>query len=240
MSKSCETIREPGLSFSSVRDELHIQAGKQIERDDIGRAQVERKDVFLLDLDEVSDLVLLDVFQRFLDSLGVHVEPLGLAADLLGRGDHDAAVAATKVVEHVRLLHVGHFQHLGHDIIRRGHENDIGSLGLLGDRLRAGLTAKHQGQPKRGQGNAIGNKSSHGENLGAWKSLANAAAGRAASAKPQRQAGPIGITCLNSAGNGRWRATGCATRIAGHRHSGGSNRGGPARRSVWGGVEPDG
>jgi hypothetical protein len=46
--------------------------------------------------------------------------------------DDHAAVAAADVVDHVVLGHFAELAHLGHDVVRRGHEADLDVLGVVG------------------------------------------------------------------------------------------------------------
>ncbi len=102
MSKSCETMRVPGLSvFHSVGRSLRFKDGKQIQRDDGCLADVGREEILIEHLHAIADRVLLHVLVGFGNAFGIDVDAHRLRAELRRRY-RNAPVAAAKVVQRDR------------------------------------------------------------------------------------------------------------------------------------------
>jgi len=62
------------------------------------------------------------ILVRLIDALRIDVDPDAASAVLLCGGYHDAAIAATKIVNNIALPGSREFQHRVHDIRRSGYK----------------------------------------------------------------------------------------------------------------------
>ena len=126
MSNACDTMRRAGLELlQQLRAQLQVERRQQVERHDRRLADVALEQVLMQDLDPVGHAVLRDVLVGFLDALRVDVDADAARAELLRRGDDDAAVAAAEVVDDVVLGDLGGLEHRLDHVGRRRHVDDV-------------------------------------------------------------------------------------------------------------------
>jgi hypothetical protein len=112
-----------------LRAQLQVHFRREKQRDDGCAPEVGFEQVLLQEGDALGAARALGVRPALADAPRIDVHADAARPELPDRGDHDPSVAAAEVVDDVGRADSREAQHLGHDVVRRGLEEDVRRAG---------------------------------------------------------------------------------------------------------------